>query len=472
MNSYYTTWSHGSHKGIECVECHIPPGLTNYAAAKLNGLGQVVDDVLDRTGPKPSAVVSDRSCTREGCHDINTIRAQSRHDGKYFFDHGKHLDLDYLGIKVHCTTCHAHVRGDQHFEVNTSTCITCHLARPDQSTTPDHEPGIQMVRRDERVQPTSRPVVMAASLMGPGEPQPTRDTIRTDNTIRSGGPVPPSRCDACHAAPSQPVDYQGLKVVHAEFAAYGAACESCHHGVTQKARSIRDEQCYECHEFGTERLKGMSVAQTHQVHIEGRHKVECYSCHGMPQHGPAVQAMRLNQLECQSCHSHQHEIQQVTYKSTHYSTTGPDVAASAQSPSTQPVVTPMFLAHVDCSGCHTQPRPLGAEPQSGARVAVATAQACDTCHKPGLGEEMIPLWQGNTHALYDAAVKLLPSDERALPSGVQRRVTEARQLLDIVRIDGSWGVHNPRYTQKLLEDARAKLLEANQIMHQQARGVP
>jgi hypothetical protein len=132
----------------------------------------------------------------------------------------------------------------------------------------------------------------------------------------------------------------------------------------------------------------------------------------------------------------------------------------------------MFLAHVDCSGCHTQPRPLGAEPQSGARVAVATAQACDTCHKPGLGEEMIPLWQGNTHALYDAAVKLLPSDERALPSGVQRRVTEARQLLDIVRIDGSWGVHNPRYTQKLLEDARAKLLEANQIMHQQARGVP
>ena len=30
----------------------------------------------------------------------------------------------------------------------------------------------------------------------------------------------------------------------------------------------------------------------------------------------------------------------------------------------------------------------------------------------------------------------------------------ARGLLDLVEMDGSWGVHNPRYTQSLLERAR------------------
>jgi hypothetical protein len=39
-------------------------------------------------------------------------------------------------------------------------------------------------------------------------------------------------------------------------------------------------------------------------------------------------------------------------------------------------------------------------------------------------------------------------------------VSEARQLIDVVRLDGSWGVHNPRYTQELLNQARAKLIEA------------
>src|SRR5690349_15303756 len=67
MEPYYASWKHGAHKGVECVKCHISPGLDNFVAAKLNGLGQVVDDVLHRTG-KPSASVSHLACTRAGCH--------------------------------------------------------------------------------------------------------------------------------------------------------------------------------------------------------------------------------------------------------------------------------------------------------------------------------------------------------------------------------------------------------------------
>jgi hypothetical protein len=72
---------------------------------------------------------------------------------------------------------------------------------------------------------------------------------------------------------------------------------------------------------------------------------------------------------------------------------------------------------------------------------------------------MIPLWQKNTHELYDSVVQLVPATQPTDERGRQL-VGEAQKLIDLVRLDGSWGVHNPRYTQDLLGQARAKLIEA------------
>ena len=127
MTPYYESWKHGSHKDVECVKCHISPGVTNFMSAKLNGLGQVVDDVLHRTSMKPSASVSELSCLRSGCHDVGRLKASTKTSGKYLFKHDKHLDREYAGIKIECSTCHSHVNGVEHFEVNTNVCVTCHL---------------------------------------------------------------------------------------------------------------------------------------------------------------------------------------------------------------------------------------------------------------------------------------------------------------------------------------------------------
>jgi hypothetical protein len=396
--------------------------------AKLNGLGQVVDDVLSRTSGKPSADVPDASCTRAGCHNIETVRRQTRREGKYFFDHGKHLDLTYQNIEMHCTTCHSHVQGQNHFEVNTNACVTCHLAYP--------KAPAAVVTLVSTTQPSA--VTANTALATP------------DVTKAHAGKVPAASCNTCHSAPDKPIMYQGLKVLHSEYLAYGAACESCHRGVTAPVAKIKDDQCFSCHDFGMERLG--SVEETHRVHSTGK-KVECFSCHGVIRHGPSAQSMRLDQIDCQSCHTGQHAIQQSTYKSTRTATTAHLIAA------TQPAVTPMFMAHVNCTACHVAPRPIKSKVETGATVAVATAAACDACHKPGLGAQMIPLWQKNTRALHESVVQLLPAtppvDEHA-----RQLVNEARQLIDLVRLDGSWGVHNPRYTEELLRQARAKLLEA------------
>lgn len=423
MESYYKSWQTGAHAQVDCVKCHIPPGTGNYVKAKLNGLGQVVDDLLSRTSGKPSADIADASCTRSGCHSMQTLRQNVKRDGKYFFDHGKHFDVSYQSVEIHCTTCHSHIQGANHFEVNTNACVTCHLAYP--KTPP---PTVTLI--------SSNQPAIAANI--PVEP------IKADP---HGPKIPASRCDSCHKAPDKPIIYQGLRVMHSEYLAYGAACDSCHRGVTAPVTKIKDDQCFSCHDFGMERLG--SVEETHRIHTSGK-KVECFSCHGVIRHGPSAQSMRLDQIDCQSCHSGQHAIQQSTYKST-----GP----LAHQPADEPAVTPMFLAHVSCNGCHIAPRALKVKNDSGATVKVATAAACDACHKPGLGAQMIPLWQKNTHTLYDSVVSLVPKTPPA-DEKTRQAVHEAQRLIDLVRLDGSWGVHNPRYTQELLNQARNKLLDA------------
>ena len=436
MNPYYQSWQTSAHKDMECVSCHIPPGTTNYLWAKLNGAGQVVDDLLKRTSTKPSASVSDFSCTRSGCHDLERVKTISRKEGKYFFNHSKHLNTEYLGIEMHCTTCHSHVQGSKHFEVNASVCVTCHLITPGAAKS-----AVQLVLMNgggER--PTTQPATVQAVV----------DWQPILPTGEGAGKTPPRHCKSCHNAPSKPLEYRGLKIVHEEYVSYGAACESCHRNVTAKPERIDSSQCFSCHEFGMEKFT--NVPDMHRQHSSGRHKVECFGCHGVIRHGPSAQFMQLDQMECQSCHKQQHMIQRSTYKSA------PEVAHVAGDGS---AVSPMFMVHVDCTGCHVQEKPLSIKPQSGATVAAGVAAACDTCHKAGLGATMIPMWQKNTRELYESVGKMVPAGG-AGSAKAQQLAAEAQRLLEIVRMDGSWGVHNPRYTQKLLEQARTKLLEARE----------
>jgi nitrate/TMAO reductase-like tetraheme cytochrome c subunit len=428
MKPFHATWSASPHKGVDCVQCHIPPGIGSLISAKLNGLGQLVDCELDRTSTRPTAVVADASCTREGCHDLATIRALARPVKPFMFDHAKHLDLEYAGISVRCTTCHSHVTSAKHFELNTSVCVTCHLLKPQASP-----PAATQAPAGSAVLPVSFTSSGAAAPAAP---------IKATN-----------RCRDCHEPPTQTIEYRGLKVVHAEYLAYGAACESCHRGVTATPPPVGDERCQTCHDFG--RQPEMSVTDLHKAHSNTRrHKVECANCHGEIRHGPDAQTMRLEQIDCRACHQGQHQIQQQIYEF-------PGATAAAHQPPEGAAVTPMFMAHVDCSGCHIQPRSPTVKPASGATVTVATAAACNACHKPGLGEQMIPLWQKNTLTLYQTVERMLPAPSTSLASPkAERLIAEARQLLALVRLDGSWGVHNPPYSQKLLEQAQAKIQEA------------
>jgi nitrate/TMAO reductase-like tetraheme cytochrome c subunit len=467
MEPYYASWKHGAHREIECVKCHISPGVDNFVAAKLNGLGQVVDDVLHRTG-KPSASVGQLACTRSGCHTVENLKNRKIDTGKFKFDHAKHLDHEVMGIRIDCGTCHAHIKGGaeaQHFEVNTDACITCHMLTRYRNGGPplptmrsEVEPIYMTVREPQGKGPVAPSALLGAEIGGTAAPAPADKSPdwkppagkngESAAAAPLAGKTPPINCTACHNPPSEPFEYQGMTVDHTQFLSYGAACESCHRNVTAKPEPIDDAKCLACHTFGIE--KTLPREELHKVHAEGAHKVECFSCHGVTRHGKDAQAISVGQFECKACHKDQHAIQQQTY------------LLRGITPHSDTPMSPMFLAHVDCTGCHIKQESLSVKPKSGATVAKAVPEACDRCHQPGFGAKMVPRWQGDTHALYDQIETQLKELKPSPDGTLKGAAAEARALLDMVRNDSSWGVHNPRYTQQILERAREKVREARE----------
>ena len=59
---------------------------------------------------------------------------------------------------------------------------------------------------------------------------------------------------------------------------------------------------------------------------------------------------------------------------------------------------------------------------------------------------------------YEEAIfdKFMQLDKKAAQK-MRQKIADAKEILDAVESDGSWGVHNPRYTARLLDEARRKL---------------
>jgi hypothetical protein len=162
-------------------------------------------------------------------------------------------------------------------------------------------------------------------------------------------------------------------------------------------------------------------------------------------------------MECQNCHSDVHDVQGSFYAAE----------AHPQGTDDNRVIGPMYLTHVACSDCHTGREPIGGEGiKSIGTVARAVPEACDKCHEKGTGEKFIPFWQGQVKKLHartsgkldDLRTRMDMQVEEAKIEAMKKAIDEATGLLDTVEADGSWGVHNFKYTEALL-------LKANEIIN-------
>jgi nitrate/TMAO reductase-like tetraheme cytochrome c subunit len=402
MNPYYGSWQTSSHSEVNCLDCHLQPGFAGYIKGKINGLAQAVDCMVGRVGTKPNATVKDVSCLRSECHNSQELISKNIDYEDIEFSHKNHITKVVDGIRISCGTCHNHFAGDEHFTVNNDVCFTCHFLKSDES---------------------------------------------------SSGLVQTS-CRDCHEVPSKEIERGLVTIDHEEYVTYSASCEdSCHKKEIKKISEVDDSVCLNCHSFGKEQQT--DSVQLHESHTN-HEKVECFACHGKVPHGKTKVASVSAMMECRNCHSDTHQVQRSIYTTQH----------PMQDGNTDLVLSPMFLTHVECNGCHIErvSKKAGTLDSLGT-VAKAVPRACDNCHEEGTGEQYIPFWQGKIKGRYEqVSQKLDKLEEKAkletdetIARKLNYKVKQARSILDSVLFDGSWGVHNLKYTE-------AMLLKANKII--------
>ena len=418
MNPYYESWEHSNHSKVNCLDCHLQPGFGGYVKGKINGLAQAVACVVGRVGTKPNATVEDDSCMRPECHSTQELETKNLVYSGMKFTHQVHVENVVDGIKISCGLCHSHFEGKEHFSINKEICFTCHFLKGSES----------------------------------------------DSTLVQTG------CQSCHEVPDKLIERGFVTINHAEFVSYNASCEdSCHKQEIERPAQVSATVCLNCHDYDIEHEP--NSVKLHEVHTDSealetytghKHtahaiKVECFACHGKVIHERSEVTSVAAMMDCQDCHSNTHQVQKSIY-------TGEAHPQDGRDPNN--VLSPMFLTHVECKGCHIERvRKNTGTLDSFGEVAKAVPESCDKCHEPGTGEQYIPFWQGKIRGLYDKILarvdKLeqfgqLETDQQ-LAQKSRDRARQARAILESVANDGSWGVHNFKYTE-------AMLLKANEIV--------
>ncbi len=405
MNSYYASWETSRHSEVNCLDCHLQPGFAGYVKGKINGLAQAVDCMVGRVGTKPNATVQDISCLRSECHSTQELVSNDIDYHGIKFTHRYHVAKEVDGIRISCGTCHSHFEGEEHFNVDNNVCFTCHFLKNNTSNT---------------------------------------------RLVQTG-------CKSCHEVPNKVIERGLVKINHSEFVSYRASCEdSCHKSEIEKKSEVSDSVCLSCHSFGKgEEVNSVELHKTHTNH----EKVECFACHGKISHGQTEVSSVSAMIDCQNCHSNTHQVQRSIY-ATEY---------PMHEEKTELVLSPMFLTHVECGGCHIEraQKKFGTLDSFGT-VAKAVPRACDNCHEKGTGEQYIPFWQGKIKRLYEQVSQELDKFEEEVQLETDEttaqelldKVSQARSILDSVLSDGSWGVHNLKYTESMLLQAKKIITEA------------
>jgi nitrate/TMAO reductase-like tetraheme cytochrome c subunit len=399
MHTYYDSWKTSFHSEVNCLDCHLRPGFAGHVKGKINGLSQAVDCIVGRVGTKPNATIEDVSCLRSECHSIEKLASQEIDCNGIKFAHRKHVEEVVGGITISCGTCHSHFEGDEHFNVNSDVCFSCHFLKDSRS-------------QNKLVQ---------------------------------------TNCRDCHEVPNKVIKRGLVTVNHTEFVSYKASCEdSCHRGQVEKLSNVTDSVCLNCHSF--RKAEDVDSVELHKVHTSGE-KVECFACHGKVSHGPTEDAPLAVTMDCKSCHSDTHNVQLGVYTAHEH---------PLQKESSR-VLSPMFLTHVECTGCHIEQRPVGTGTvESIGKVAKAVPEACDKCHEPGTGQRYIPFWQGEIKKLHNQVSGRLnelqdvaqTETDQNKAGELKSRIAQAKALVDSVEADGSWGVHNLKYTEAILLKAK------------------
>ena len=126
---------------------------------------------------------------------------------------------------------------------------------------------------------------------------------------------------------------------------------------------------------------------------------------------------------------------------------------------------------MSCSHCHTQEKKMALEGHE-FKTHVSTAESCAVCHGDDDYKEMCESWQEETKAsmaTLHAAItrtraRLSEWSQAGGTDAAEAHLKKAESLYHIVKMDGSFGVHNTSYIDDIIDRADREVKEAEKAL--------
>jgi hypothetical protein len=397
MTPYYKAWKTSSHNFVSCVECHYPPGSAKtFLWHKFQALSQVAKYVTRTYSSKPYAEIEDASCLRDGCHSTRLLQGRVVSESGILFNHEPHLKSARYGRQLQCVSCHSQIVVGNHMEVTWDTCYLCHFK--------GHE--------GER------------------------------------GPEPMGGCQGCHLLPEKQINIANITVTHKDLVSYGTLygqvdCQSCHRDAQKGEGEVGKDRCFVCHNEPEKLDRFVEKQFIHDFHVT-EHQAACFHCHQPIRHGLTIRNEASALIsECSKCHSSVHDLEGNLYS-------GVGARGVPEMPS------PMFLARVDCVGCHLERKPT-ANLTSHAATYMGSEIGCRNCHGEeylGMmvdGQEMVDETVAALSVNLEAVESTMVSNplREEVAAKIEEKLTDAAYNLRLV--GSAYSAHNIYYVANALQ---------------------
>lgn len=413
-------------RDIACIECHTHENKTTAVLA---------------------LEIRDEHCTTEQCHPLSKLSAQSTQYKKLKpFQHKTHLIKESNGntgsLKLRCTSCHAAMSEEKHFEIDISTCNICHFIS-------------QFATAQSRF--LTSPSSQGENASKSYTMRNIRQLIRTEEEKKSV-----FECTLCHDHIEKTKEIYGKIFEHEVYEKNEkVSCSDCHFKIIQGDGIVDKNNCYQCHAKISDTLN--TVSELHDIHID-KHKTACTSCHTPITHGwPKTRNKVYGDNNLKSIDSN--------YKIQNLIMTGLGGMGIKGEPD------PMYLATLNCSACHK-------DEEFYTNVA---SEICNNCHNKGFDtivSEQMQFVKLRMHALRalliqvkrhhtidtDTIVRqimlrlhpllsslMYPYKAEKNPFPFDTLVHEAEINYNLIKEDGSFGVHNIKHVKDLLDYSIANL---------------
>lgn len=244
-------------------------------------------------------------------------------------------------------------------------------------------------------------------------------------------------CVSCHNLPDKDFKIGDITYNHRNFLKKKeVACENCHQDAIVGNGEALEDRCFTCHNQPEKLEKKNEIIFLHEAHVTDHH-VACFHCHREIKH--KVRTYKPLASDCSECHTDKHKGATLMYK-------GKGAALVKEIPS------PMYLANVDCVGCHIKPELNGKKKYFVGETYRAEESACLICHSnnyTGIIEESRNLLNSTFSKIKEIFEKL---------KAISIDKPEIAQMIEPVGfnlnfVETSVSLHNIFYTGVILRNA-------------------